>query len=476
MFEHRYNTYIQLVYFITYVSLIFSFIFSLCLSYENADIRLFKNIISIPVNEFISILFIFIFVMLIHILFIIYFHSLKNKFNLPHPKYQFFNISIISFADVVVAYCAQRFLSTEVLSWKFYLYFYFLTNLLNVLALYAVYESAKFIYSTARNRRNFVMVGSSDRSIKFSKFFEQNKAFGFYNIGYLDDANYSGEKISLLGHIDDLQNILRKNIVDVIIVSLPVRSYYDSIMNIINISEVHGIPVYFMTDIFKAKHSNIVQSTVEGTSSLTLHTAPIDGWSLFCKRIFDIIFSLFSLVIFSPLLIISAFLIKMIDNGNILYTQKRVGYNKRIFQMYKFRTMCINADKMQNEFIHLNEMDGPVFKIKNDPRITPVGRFLRKYSIDELPQLFNVLLGDMSIVGPRPMALRDYEGFPEDWQRRRFSMRPGLTCYWQVRGRNALNFETWMHLDMEYIDNWSFLEDIKIIFLTIPAVLQGSGE
>lgn len=144
--------------------------------------------------------------------------------------------------------------------------------------------------------------------------------------------------------------------------------------------------------------------------------------------------------------------------------------------MYKFRTMCRDADKIQNDFIHLNEMDGPVFKIKNDPRITTVGRILRKYSIDELPQLLNVLLGDMSIVGPRPMALRDYEGFPEDWQRRRFSMRPGLTCYWQIRGRNTLDFETWMHLDMEYIDNWSFFEDIKIILLTIPAVLKGSGE
>lgn len=149
--------------------------------------------------------------------------------------------------------------------------------------------------------------------------------------------------------------------------------------------------------------------------------------------------------------------------------------NKRKFKIYKFRTMIPNAERIQEELVHLNEMQGPVFKIKNDPRVTPIGRVLRKTSIDELPQLFNVLKGDMSLVGPRAMSVRDYRLFNEDWQRRRFSVPPGITCLWQVNGRNLIPFEQWMELDMQYIDKWSLWLDLKILARTIPAVLRGSG-
>jgi lipopolysaccharide/colanic/teichoic acid biosynthesis glycosyltransferase len=152
-----------------------------------------------------------------------------------------------------------------------------------------------------------------------------------------------------------------------------------------------------------------------------------------------------------------------------------VGRNKRKFHIYKFRTMVVDAEKRIKEIEHLNEVSGPVFKIKNDPRITPLGRFLRKTSIDELPQLFNVLKGDMSLVGPRPLPVRDYEGFNEDWQRRRFSVRPGITCLWQIAGRSSIPFNRWMELDLEYIDGWSFWLDLQILLRTIPAVLRGSG-
>jgi lipopolysaccharide/colanic/teichoic acid biosynthesis glycosyltransferase len=152
-----------------------------------------------------------------------------------------------------------------------------------------------------------------------------------------------------------------------------------------------------------------------------------------------------------------------------------VGLNKRQFVMYKFRTMIPNAEKAQEQLLALNEMTGPVFKIKNDPRVTPIGRFLRKTSLDELPQLWNVLTGDMSLVGPRAMSVRDYQFFSEDWQRRRFSVRPGITCLWQVNGRNSIPFEQWMQLDMQYIDKWSLWLDLKILARTIPAVLKGSG-
>jgi lipopolysaccharide/colanic/teichoic acid biosynthesis glycosyltransferase len=143
--------------------------------------------------------------------------------------------------------------------------------------------------------------------------------------------------------------------------------------------------------------------------------------------------------------------------------------------MYKFCTMVPNAEQLQKELLHLNEMTGPAFKIRNDPRVTPIGRFLRKTSLDELPQLFNVLMGDMSLVGPRAMSVHDYQSFSEDWQRRRFSVRPGITCLWQVGGRNSIPFDRWMELDMQYIDKWSLWLDLKILVQTIPAVLRGTG-
>jgi lipopolysaccharide/colanic/teichoic acid biosynthesis glycosyltransferase len=185
--------------------------------------------------------------------------------------------------------------------------------------------------------------------------------------------------------------------------------------------------------------------------------------------------SLALLVLLAPLLLAVALLINLTSPGPIFFGQERVGLNKRRFKIYKFRTMIPNAERIQEELLHLNEMKGPAFKIKNDPRVTPIGRILRKTSIDELPQLFNVLKGDMSLVGPRAMSVRDYQLFNEDWQRRRFSVPPGITCLWQINGRNLIPFEQWMELDMQYIDKWSLWLDLKILARTIPAVLRGSG-
>jgi lipopolysaccharide/colanic/teichoic acid biosynthesis glycosyltransferase len=173
--------------------------------------------------------------------------------------------------------------------------------------------------------------------------------------------------------------------------------------------------------------------------------------------------------------VICAVLIKLTSRGPVFFVQNRIGFNKRPISVYKFRTMVADAEEKIGEVEHLNEVSGPVFKIKNDPRVTRLGKYLRKSSIDELPQLFNVLKGDMSLVGPRAMAVRDFAGFDQDWHRRRFSVRPGITCLWQVNGRSSVPFEKWMELDMEYIDKWSLWLDLQILVKTIPAVLKGSG-
>jgi exopolysaccharide biosynthesis polyprenyl glycosylphosphotransferase len=193
------------------------------------------------------------------------------------------------------------------------------------------------------------------------------------------------------------------------------------------------------------------------------------------KRILDCVLSAVLLIVIAPFFALVAALLKLTSTGPVFFSQVRVGLNKRQFRMYKFRTMVAEAEQLQDQLLSMNEMTGPAFKMQNDPRVTPLGRILRKTSIDELPQLLNVLKGDMSLVGPRAMSLRDYQLFDQDWQRRRFSVKPGITCLWQVRGRNSISFEQWMELDMQYIDKWSLWLDIKILARTVPAVLRGTG-
>jgi exopolysaccharide biosynthesis polyprenyl glycosylphosphotransferase len=192
------------------------------------------------------------------------------------------------------------------------------------------------------------------------------------------------------------------------------------------------------------------------------------------KRLFDIFASALALLVLSPLLTAVAILIKLTSTGPIFFRQARVGLNGRPFNMFKFRTMVVGADRLKQHLEEKNEQSGPVFKMKNDPRVTPLGRWLRKHSVDELPQLINVLRGDMSVVGPRP-PLPSEVALYEGWQRRRLSVRPGLTCIWQVSGRNQISFQEWMFLDMRYIDHWSLSQDLSLILQTFPVVLSGRG-
>ncbi|MCS6776220.1 MAG: sugar transferase [Chloroherpetonaceae bacterium] len=192
------------------------------------------------------------------------------------------------------------------------------------------------------------------------------------------------------------------------------------------------------------------------------------------KRIFDLTVAILVLILASPIMVVAALLVKLTSRGPILFKQVRVGEGGRYFWCYKFRSMCVDAEEKKAQLMHLNEASGPVFKMKKDPRVTPVGAILRKYSIDELPQLFNVIKGDMSIVGPRPPIPSEVEKYTE-FERGRLAVKPGLTCLWQVSGRSNISFERWVQLDLLYIDTMSLKNDIKILFQTIPAVLKGSG-
>jgi exopolysaccharide biosynthesis polyprenyl glycosylphosphotransferase len=335
-----------------------------------------------------------------------------------------------------------------------------------------------------QNLRNMLIVGSNRRAIEFAAMIESKPELGYRIIGFADDEWAGVEELKKSGrplvcNLEDLRAFLRRSVVDEVAIAVPLRSFHNHASHIAAMCEQQGIILRVLSDLFNLK--SIRPRRVEDfeDSHLISHHGGIEeGWPMVIKRTLDFLLSLLLLIVLAPVLLVTAILIKLTSPGPVFFAQKRVGLNKRIFTIFKFRTMGVNAEQKLRELEHLNEVSGPVFKIKNDPRLTPIGRFLRKTSIDELPQLFNVLSGDMSLVGPRPLQLRDYELFTdagEDWQRCRFSVRPGITCLWQVNGRSSLPFHQWMELDLQYVRNWSLWLDLQILLRTIPAVLRGSG-
>ncbi len=274
-----------------------------------------------------------------------------------------------------------------------------------------------------------------------------------------------------LGTIDDLERILVARAVDEVHIWLPVKSCYAAIEQVIETCERVGVESSYEADIFRRSfaHSGQTQPTRSSRGRSR------DDYRLWTKRVIDVCGALVGLVVFSPVMLAAATAVKWTSPGPILFTQERFGLNRRRMRIYKFRTMIADAAARQAEFEDQNEADGPVFKIRHDPRVTPVGHFLRKTSIDELPQLLNVLKGEMSLVGPRPMAVRDVFRFTEASLMRRFSVKPGLTCLWQINGRSNTTFGRWIELDLEYIDRWSLGLDLAILVRTVPAVLKGEG-
>ncbi|HEX5412998.1 MAG TPA: sugar transferase [Terriglobia bacterium] len=330
------------------------------------------------------------------------------------------------------------------------------------------------------NLRHVLVVGTNSRAVQFAQRIESRPELGYRVIGFAD-VKWPGLKAieetgkRLVCDLEGITEFVRNTVVDEILIALPLRSFYGDAAKIAVLCEEQGIVVRFLPRIFNLRKARSTAEELAGDPLLTLSTGPLDGWPVFLKRAIDLAISSAMVIVLSPLLVITAILIKLTSNGPVLFRQKRLGLNKRQFWICKFRTMVPDAEKRMAELEDMNEVSGPVFKIKNDPRITPVGKFLRSASIDELPQLFNVLKGDMSLVGPRPLPLRDCDGLEQDWHRRRFSVRPGITCLWQVNGRSSIPFEKWMELDMQYIDEWSLWLDFKILAGTIPAVLRGSG-
>jgi exopolysaccharide biosynthesis polyprenyl glycosylphosphotransferase len=332
------------------------------------------------------------------------------------------------------------------------------------------------VRSHGRNVRHMLVLGTNERAVLFARQLER----GYRLLGFVDDEwpgmrEFANTGLPLACDLSGLNQYLRQNVVDEVAMFLPVASFYSHSQRIAELCQEHGIKMHFNSDLFGLKTVQHRAEEFGGKHFISTFIGRHEGWQVAIKRVLDIFVSAFLLIALSPVALIAALAVKLSSPGPVLFVQERLGINKRRFRMYKFRTMVEDAEKLIGKLEQCNETCGPTFKMRNDPRITKTGKFLRCTSIDELPQLLNVLKGDMSLVGPRPLPLRDYAGFNLDWQRRRFSVKPGITCLWQIAGRNSITFDQWMRLDLQYMDEWSFWLDIRILLQTIPAVLRGSG-
>lgn len=405
--------------------------------------------------------------------------GIYTSYRLSTLRNQFKDIVNVASLSTLVLLALAILIKIRMVNWTYLGVFWGLVCSLTMLSRVAIRLLLIQLRLSGRNLRSILFIGINRRSLDLARKIAAMPEFGYRIIGFVDDRKSRLDGFPATGlpfiTFEEFQGFLRDNVVDEIMVCLPLKSLYMKASEVISACEEQGIIVRLFPDLFDLKLARSKTTEFMDEAITTLYTGEMMGNTMILKRVLDVLLSLAFLACLSPLLLLTALLVKLTSPGPVFFVQDRIGLNKRRFGVYKFRTMFADAEKRMAELEHLNEVSGPVFKIRNDPRITPVGRFLRKTSIDELPQLFNVLLGEMSMVGPRPLPVRDYKGFDRDWHRRRFSVRPGITCLWQISGRSDISFDRWMELDMEYIDNWSLWLDLKILALTVPAVMRGSG-
>jgi exopolysaccharide biosynthesis polyprenyl glycosylphosphotransferase len=315
-------------------------------------------------------------------------------------------------------------------------------------------------------RRRLILVGTREETRRLEAELQAKSPEEFEVVGVLDLSEAPVEK---------LVELLHEHSVSGVILSAK-HAYFEQVEAAIRACELEGVEAWWVADFFKTQISRTRFDDFYGWPVLVFRSTPDASWEGVAKQVLDFVGALMLLVVVAIPLVVVALLIKVTSPGPVLFRQQRSGLNGRPFTLYKFRTMVTNAEQLKHELAAMNEMSGPVFKVTNDPRVTPLGKILRKFSIDEFPQLYNVLRGEMSLVGPRPLPVDEVKRFNDLAHRRRLSMKPGLTCLWQVSGRNQVtDFKEWVRLDLEYIDNWSLWLDLRILFQTVPVVLMGTG-
>lgn len=328
---------------------------------------------------------------------------------------------------------------------------------------------------SSRHRAHVLIVGTDRNAVRMRRLLRTTRLGRSAVVGHLRgpwETQAAPETGAILGDISQLGPILDRQVVDEVIFCSPLEAL-PSLFSAIKLCEEIGVTAQVCAEPLAAHNvPEIVH--LQGVPLLTYSPVRHSPELLSIKRGLDVLFAILGIILTGPIMLLCALLIKLTTPGPILFRQRRSGLNGREFAMFKFRTMQADAEARRMAVEHMNEADGPVFKIQEDPRVTALGRFLRRWSLDELPQLFNVLFGDMSIVGPRPPIPAEVAQY-DRWQRRRLSMRPGLTCLWQIKGRHRIGFDEWMNLDLFYIDHWSLKLDFLIICRTVSVVLGGTG-
>ena len=328
-------------------------------------------------------------------------------------------------------------------------------------------QAFKSGFAQGQFKRRFILVGAETETVRMCRELEGRK----------DETVAIVAQFNLSNPIPELVQMLHEHAIYGVILSAK-HTYFEEVEKVIKACELEGVEVWLLADFFTTQISRTSFDELLGRPLLIFRTAPETSWPGLVKQAMDFCgaFFLLLLLFVIPVIPIIALVIKLSSPGPVLFHQQRSGQNGAPFTLYKFRTMVTNAEQFKHELEAMNEMSGPVFKITNDPRVTRVGKFLRRYSLDELPQLWNVLRGEMSLVGPRPLPVDEVRRFNDFAHRRRLSVKPGLTCLWQVQGRNEISdFKDWVRLDLEYIDNWSLWLDFKILLRTIPAIFIATG-
>ena len=409
--------------------------------------------------------------------FVGYFSSFYRDLELSNPIQLVLNI-VSQLAIVLVVIYAGLYVSRRGdVSRSYVLLIGAVDFVLLVLGRALSYWGVSLMRDRLRRYHYLLIVGCGPRAREMATLIEESRGMGLRLLGFVD-PDLEGSSNSKLSAYDvfplaAVGGILQNHVIDEVMfaVDLQTLARLERVMQ--HCAEL-GIRTRVQLEFLPPAYSRIYLENFRDVQLLSLSSAPDSELRLFFKRVFDVVLSFASLVVLSPLMAAIAAMIRITSPGPVFFQQTRCGLGGRRFTVYKFRSMINNAEQMRAELHQLNELDGPVFKISDDPRITPVGRWLRRFSLDELPQLWNVFRGDMSFVGPRPAVPEEVEQY-EDWQRRRLRMRPGLTCIWVLEGRSHVDFNRWMQLDLKYIDNWSLWLDAKIFLRTIPIVLSGRG-